>query len=165
MTTVDVYIRRVDPGRGADYIGGPGYLSLHSYWVGPATEVSHSLVRRFTAGELTGPWHSSYIETTLPGAALRSILADLTQEKTEAPQAGPQEGVWDQIVAFRKAIDDDANYAIKAMEVYPFAWHRDVSKTANVVTEGHPTLYHWTAAMNVRGIRQDGCRHRLKVRP
>ena len=117
MTTVEVDIRLVDPRRGADYVGGPGYLSLHSYWVGPATEVLHSLVARFTAGELTGPWHSSYIETTVPGTVLRSILADLTQENTEAPQAGHQQGTWNQIVAYRDSIDDDASYAIEAIEV------------------------------------------------
>jgi hypothetical protein len=117
MTTVDVYIRLADPLRGFEYVGGPGYLSLHSYWVGPATEVLHTLVERFAAGELTGPWHSSYIETTVSGSVLRSILAGLTREKTEAPQAGHQEGVWQQIVAYREAIDDDGNYAIKAIEV------------------------------------------------
>lgn len=77
----------------------------------------HSLVAPFTADDLTGPWNSSHIETIVPGTALRSILAGLTGEKTEASQAGQQEGVWNQIVAYRKSIDDAASYAIRAVEV------------------------------------------------
>lgn len=54
---------------------------------------------------------------TVPGAALRTILAGLTRENTEAPQAGHQQGMSDQIAAYRESIDDAASYAIKAMEV------------------------------------------------
>lgn len=44
-TTVDVYIKTLDGSRA---------LALHNGWTGAATTALHTLVRAFTAGELTG---------------------------------------------------------------------------------------------------------------
>jgi hypothetical protein len=68
VTTVDVYIRRAD---------GSGAFSLHNGLFGAATTVLHALIKEFRDGTISGPWHSSYIDTTVKGTIVRSILADV----------------------------------------------------------------------------------------
>ena len=64
------YIRRID---------GRGTLSLHNGLWGPATDALHALIDAFRTGTLTGPWHSSYIDATVKGVIVRSILAGIDE--------------------------------------------------------------------------------------
>jgi hypothetical protein len=104
VTTVDVYIRKTD--------GGDSF-SLHNGLFGPATTALHALISKFQDGTINGPWHSSYIDTTVKGTIVRSVLAGISQ--LDPP--GHQPGDWDRLTAFREAIDDDADYTVKAIEV------------------------------------------------
>lgn len=103
MTTVDVHIRRV---------GGPERFSLHNGLWGPATTALHALIHAFQDGTLAGPWHSTYIDTTAPGTVVRSILADVDQLD---PEFRGEDGA--RFAAFREAIEDHAEYSVKAIEV------------------------------------------------
>jgi hypothetical protein len=104
MTTVDVYIRKAD---------GSDSFSLHNGLFGAATTTLHALIRVFEAGTISGPWHSSYIDTTVKGAVVRSILADIGE--LDPPYR--RRADWARFAAFRQAIDDDADYTVKAIEV------------------------------------------------
>ena len=109
MTTVDVYIQKA-----AATIGGPGYyLSLHNGLFGPATTALRALIRAYEDGTLTGPWHTSYIEATVPGTVIRSVLAAVD------PQDLGSRGDHDRerFAAFCTAIEDGADYSVKAIEV------------------------------------------------
>ena len=90
MTTVDVYIRRAD---GADS------LSLHNGLFGAATMALHALITQFQDGTISGPWHSSYIDATVKGAIVRSILASISE--LDPPYHQP--GDWARFEAFREA--------------------------------------------------------------
>jgi hypothetical protein len=104
VTTVDVYIRKAD---------GSSSFSLQNGLFGPATTTLHTLIRVFEAGTISGPWTSSYIDTTVNGTVLRSILAGITELDASCHQPGD----WARFSAFRQAIDDDARYTVKAIEV------------------------------------------------
>jgi hypothetical protein len=99
VTTVDVYIRKAD---------GSESFSLHNGLFGPATTALHALVAAFQDGTVSGPWHSSYIDATVKGSVVRSILADIGQ--LDSP------GEWARFAAFREAVDDEADYTVKAIE-------------------------------------------------
>ena len=47
--------------------------------MGPATDALHALIDAFRTGTLTGPWHSSYIDATVKGVIVRSILAGIDE--------------------------------------------------------------------------------------
>lgn len=64
------------------------------------------------AGIISGAWHSSCIDTTVEGTVLPSILAGITSSTRLTHQPG--DGV--RFAAFRRAIDDDADYTVKAVE-------------------------------------------------
>ncbi len=102
MTTVDVYIRRAD---------GNDSFSLHNGLFGAATTTLHALIRQFQDGTITGPWHSSYIDTTVKGTIVRTILDGISE--LDPPYHQP--GEWARFEAFREVIDDDADYAVKAI--------------------------------------------------
>jgi len=104
VTTVDVYIRKAD---GADS------FSLHNGLFGPATTALHALIKAFQDGTVSGPWHSSYIDTTVKGTIVRSVLGGISE--LDPPYHQP--GDWARFTAFQEAIDDDADYIIKAIEV------------------------------------------------
>lgn len=104
MTTVDVCIKRAD---------GSESFSLHNGLFGAATTVLHALISKFQDGTISGPWHSSCIDTTVKGTIVRSVLADVSE--LDPPWHPP--GDWARLAAFREAIDDDADYAVKAIEV------------------------------------------------
>jgi hypothetical protein len=104
MTTVDVYIRKAD---------GSSSFSLHNGLFGAATTTLHALISAFEAGTISGPWNSSYIDTTVKGTVLRSILAGIT----ELDASYHQPGDWARFAAFRRSIDDAAAYTVKAIEV------------------------------------------------
>jgi hypothetical protein len=104
VTTVDVYISRTD---------GSDSFSLHNGLFGAAITALHALISRFHDGTISGPWHSSYIDTTVKGTIIRSILAGIGE-------LGPpyhQPGDWARFAAFQEAIDDDADYSVRAIEV------------------------------------------------
>jgi hypothetical protein len=103
VTTVDVYIRRAD---------GSDSFSLHNGLFGPATTALHALIGQFQDGTITGPWHSSYIDTTVKGTIVRTILAGISE--LDPPYHRP--GEWARFEAFQEAIDDDADYTVKAIE-------------------------------------------------
>lgn len=103
MTTVDVYIRRAN--------GGDSF-SLHNGLLGAATAALHALIRQFQDGTITGPWHSSYIDTTVMGTIVRTILDGISE--LDPPYHRP--GDWARFELFREAIDDDAEYTVKAIE-------------------------------------------------
>jgi hypothetical protein len=103
VTTVDVYISRAD---------GTDSLALHNGLFGSATMVLHALIREFQDGAISGPWHSSYIDTTVNGAIVRSILGGISGLD---PLYHPP-GDWARLAAFQETIDDDADYTIKAIE-------------------------------------------------
>ena len=63
MTTVDVYIGRAD---------GSDSFSLHNGLFGAATTVLHALISQSQDGAITGPWHRSYVDTTVKGRIVRS---------------------------------------------------------------------------------------------
>jgi hypothetical protein len=104
MTTVDIYIRKAD---------GSSSFSLHNGLSGAATTTLHALISAFEDGTISGPWHSSYIDTTVKGMVVRPILAGIT----ELDATYHQPGDWAKFTAFRQAIDDDADYTVKAIEV------------------------------------------------
>jgi hypothetical protein len=104
VTTVDVYFRSTD---------GRSSVSLHNGLFGPATDVLHALIRAFQSGAVSGPWHSSYIDTTVKGTIVRSILAGVD----ELDPTYHRPGDWARFAEFRDAIEDDADYAVKAIEV------------------------------------------------
>jgi len=104
VTTVDVYIRKTD---------GSDSFSLHNGLFGPATTALHALIKAFQDGTINGPWHSSYIDTTVKGTLVRSVRADISQ--LDPPYHQP--GGWARFTAFQQAIDDDADYTVKAIEV------------------------------------------------
>jgi hypothetical protein len=108
MTTVDVYIQKA----GAR-IGGPGYLSLHNGLFGPATSALHALIRAYQDGTLTGPWNISYIEATVPGSVVRSVLAAVNPQDPQFREDRDRE----HFAAFRETIEDAAEYSVKAIEV------------------------------------------------
>ena len=103
MTTVDVYIRKAD---------GSDSFSLHNGLFGAATTALQALISAFQDGTISGPWHSSYIDTTVKGTIVRSILAGICE--LDPPYHRP--GDWARFAAFQEAIDDDADYTIKAIE-------------------------------------------------
>ena len=103
MTTVDVWIRRAD---------GLDSFSLHNGLFGPATTALHALISLFRNGTISGPWHSSYVDTTIPGSVLRQVLADIADDD---PDFRP--GDQSRLAAFLAALDDEADYTIKAIEV------------------------------------------------
>lgn len=103
MTTVDVYIRRAD---------GSDSFSLHNGLFGGATTTLHALIRQFQDGTITGPWHSSYIDTTVKGTIVRTILGGISE--LDSPYHQP--GEWARFEAFREAIDEEADYTVKAIE-------------------------------------------------
>lgn len=103
MTTVDVYIRR------ADVVDS---FSLHNGLFGAATTALHALIRAFEDGTISGPWHSSRIDTTVKGIIVRSILAGISE--LDPPGHRPED--WARFAAFREAIDDDADFTVKAIE-------------------------------------------------
>jgi hypothetical protein len=103
VTTVDVWIRRAD---------GPDSLSLHNGLFGPATTTLHALISLFQNGTLTGQWHSSQIDTTIPGSLIRQVLASIAEDD---PDFRP--GDQARLAAFLTVLDDEANYTIKAIEV------------------------------------------------
>jgi hypothetical protein len=103
VTTVDVYIRRAD---------GGDLFSLHNGLFVAATTALHALIRKFQDDTITGPWHSSYIDTTIKGTIVRTILDGIS--KLDPPYHQP--GDWARFEAFREAIDDDAEYTVKAIE-------------------------------------------------
>jgi hypothetical protein len=72
----------------------------------------HALIRAFQDGTLAGPWHSTYVETTAPGTVVRSVLASIDDQNPEF-----REGERARFSAFRETVDDEADYAIKAIEV------------------------------------------------
>jgi hypothetical protein len=88
-------------------------LSLHSGLFGAATTALHALVRTFEDGAISGRWHSSYIDTTVKGTIVHSILAGISEFDRPCHQPGD----WARFAAFREAIDDDADYTVKAIEV------------------------------------------------
>jgi hypothetical protein len=102
-TTVDVYIRKAD---------GSDSFSLHSGLFGAASTALHTLIRAFEDGAISGPWHSSYIDTTVKGAIVRSILAGISELDPPCHQPGD----WARLTAFQQAIDDDGDYTVKAIE-------------------------------------------------
>jgi hypothetical protein len=104
VTTVDVYISKTD---------GSDSFSLHNGLFGAATTVLHALIREFQDGAISGLWHSSYIDTTVKGKIVRSILADVS--KLDPPYHQPDD--WARFTAFQEAIDNEADYTIKAIEV------------------------------------------------
>jgi len=81
--------------------------------ISAATTALHALIDAFTTGAISGQWHSSYIDTTVPGTIVRSMLADID----ELDPTFHRKGDWARFVAFRDAIEDDAEYAVKAIEV------------------------------------------------
>jgi hypothetical protein len=104
VTTVDVYIRKAD---------GTASFSLHNGLFGPATTALHALIGAFGDGTISGPWHNSYIDATVKGAIVRSVLVGISELDPPYYQAGNQA----RLDAFREAIDDEADYRIKAIEV------------------------------------------------
>jgi hypothetical protein len=54
---------------------GSKSFSLHNGLFGAATTALHALISQFQEGTITGPWHGSYIDTTVKGTTVRSILA------------------------------------------------------------------------------------------
>lgn len=104
MTTVDVTIRRID---------GPAVLYLHNGMFGPATTALHALIDAYLTGIIQGNWHSTYIDTTLSGATVRSVLAAVDEHDPEFWEESDRA----RFIAFRDSIDDNADYAIKAIEV------------------------------------------------
>jgi hypothetical protein len=56
VTTVDIYIRKAD---------GSDSFSLHNGLLGAATTALHALISKFQDGTVSGPWHSSYIDTSI----------------------------------------------------------------------------------------------------
>ena len=104
MTTVDVYIGRAD---------GTDSFSLHNGLFGAATIVLHALIKEFQDCTISGPWHSSHIDTTVKGTIVRSILAGVGD--LDPPWHRP--GDWARFAAFRAAIDDDADYTVKVIGV------------------------------------------------
>ena len=66
MTTVDVYIKRLD---------GPERISLHNGLFGPATIVQGAALDAYNAGNLPGRWNGASINVTVTGRGLRAILA------------------------------------------------------------------------------------------
>lgn len=107
MTTVDVYISKAD---------GSDSFSLHNGLFGAATTALHALIRAFQDGTISGPWHSSYIDTTVTGTIVRSILAGIRE--LDPPSHRP--GDWARFAAFQQAIDDDADYTIKTIKAIEF---------------------------------------------
>jgi hypothetical protein len=103
VTTVDVWIRRA---------GGPDSLSLHNGLFGPATTALHALISLFRNGTISGPWHSSYIDTTISGYVIREVLVGIADDD---PDFHP--GDQPRLAAFLAALDDEAEYTIKAIEV------------------------------------------------
>ena len=103
MTTVDVWIQRAD---------GPDSLSLHNGLFGPATTALHALISLFRNGTISGPWHSSYIDTTIPGSVIRQVLVGIDDDDPEF-RTGDQP----RLAAFLAALEDEAEYTIKAIEV------------------------------------------------
>lgn len=103
MTTVNVFIRRAD--------GGDSF-SLQNGLFGAATTALHALIREFQDGTITGPWHSSYIDATVKGTIVRTILDGISE--LDPPYHRPGERA--RFVRFREAIDDDADYTVKAIE-------------------------------------------------
>jgi hypothetical protein len=92
---------------------GSDSISLHNGLWGPATTALHALIKAFQDGNISGPWHSSYTDTTVKGVIVRSILASIDEL---APTYG-RPGDWARFVSFRDAIKDGADYAVKAIEV------------------------------------------------
>jgi hypothetical protein len=107
---VDVYINRVGKPK-----YGPESLSLHNGLFGPATSALHALIGAFQDGTLSGPWHSSHIKATVPGTVVRSVLAAVDEGDREF-----RDGDLHRFLAFRKAIEDSAEYAVEAIEVWQF---------------------------------------------
>ena len=81
--------------------------------MGPATTALHALIDAFQAGAVSGPWHSTYIDTTVKGTIVRSILAGIDERDPVFRRDEDRA----RFAAFREAIEDDADYAVKAIEV------------------------------------------------
>ncbi len=92
---------------------GSRRAGVHNGLFGAATTVLHALIREFQDGTISGLWHSSYIDTTVKGRIVRSVLAGVSE--LDPPWHRP--GDWARFAAFRAAIDDDADYTVKAIEV------------------------------------------------
>ena len=88
-------------------------MALHNGMLSAATTALHALIDAFTTDAISGQWHSSYIDTTVPGTIVGSMLADID----ELDPTFHRKGDWARFVAFRDAIEDDAEYAVKAIEV------------------------------------------------
>ena len=104
MTTVDVRIQRID---------GPESLHLHNGLFGPATTALHALIDAYRAGAIVGKWHSTYIETTVSGTIVSSVLASVDENDREFRQETDRS----QFIAFRDFVDENVRYAIHAIEV------------------------------------------------
>jgi hypothetical protein len=74
---------------------------------GPSFRVS-----LFRNGTISGPWHSSYIDTTISGYVIRQVLVGIADDD---PDFHP--GDQPRLAAFLAALDDEAEYTIKAIEV------------------------------------------------
>ena len=99
-----MYIKKID---------GPDSFALRNGMLGPATTALHALIDAFTTGAISGQRHSSYTDTTVPGTIVGSMLADID----ELDPTFHREGDWARFVAFRDALEDDAEYAVQAIEV------------------------------------------------
>jgi hypothetical protein len=104
VTTVDVYIRRLDSRES---------FSLHNALFGPATTVFHAVVDACRNGLAEGEWSGSHAKVKLNGSVLRSLLADID----ELDPTFHREGDDAKFAAFRAAIEDGAVYAVDAIEV------------------------------------------------
>jgi hypothetical protein len=103
VATVDVYVRTA---------GGCDSFSLDNGLYGAAITARHALISKFGDGAISGPWHRSYVDTTVTDTIVRSILAGISE-------LGPlyhRPGDWARFAAFQQAIDDEADYTVKATE-------------------------------------------------
>jgi hypothetical protein len=76
---VDVYIRKA---------AGSDSFSLHNGLFGSATTVLQTLISAFRDGTISGPWHSSYIDTTVKDTIVRSILVGISELDPPCHQPG-----------------------------------------------------------------------------
>ncbi len=104
MTTVDVYINSV---------AGDQSISLHNGLSGPATTLFHAVLDACQAGSARGEWSGSHARVTLTGGVLRAMLADIGGLEQ---QVYHQPGDDQRLDCFRSTIEDDAQYAIEAIE-------------------------------------------------